>query len=266
LAVANYPPVSVSDSSNQTSFEWTYYENGVDVHSKKLQIGLMGEEVNFCDTWNLFTVGTFGVLSEEEAKSIGWAAAQSYNITRVAENGTATVLHLGWANARTEITLGMIPRQMGNDSTPGISNYRSMGNATRDPMKLYPLWQMIFYFNESVGDSVGIQVGVWGDTKEISYCLEYGFLGSPSPSSTPTASPSPPSTSSPTNQSFSSTSASPPAQTESSTSLADENLNPTPNGNDSLLQGVALEAVAAAVVVAVTGVFLVKRRGRKRMG
>jgi hypothetical protein len=57
---------------------------------------------------------------------------------------------------------------------------------TRDPLTLYPYWQFVFHINETIAGNVGIQVSLWGDTKEIVYCHGYGFLGSPD--STPSSS------------------------------------------------------------------------------
>lgn len=37
---------------------------------------------------------------------------------------------------------------------------------------------MIFYFKK-IGGTVGIVVGVWGDTGEIAYITLYGYLGTP---------------------------------------------------------------------------------------
>ena len=92
----------------------------------------------------------------------------------------------------------MIPGQIYNRDPE--DHFVSGGNATRDPLALYPQWQMVFYFNKSIGGAVGIQVGVWGDTKEVAYISEYGYLGgqggnpttptTPSPSMEPTPTPS----------------------------------------------------------------------------
>ena len=58
------------------------------------------------------------------------------------------------------------------------------GKIARDPLKLYPYWQLYFYFpGGEIGDYSGIQLGIWGDTKEIIYCSGFGFHGTSAPSS-----------------------------------------------------------------------------------
>jgi hypothetical protein len=75
------------------------------------------------------------------------------------------------------MTLG----QLYNDS--GLLGL-SMGSTQRDGLTLYPLWKFLFHC-EPIGGVQSIQVGVWGDTKEIAYCGTYGFFGMPATSSSP---------------------------------------------------------------------------------
>jgi hypothetical protein len=60
-----------------------------------------------------------------------------------------------------------------------FEDYHIPSNMSRDPLMLYPYWAVHFYFNESIGGNVGIQVGVWGDTGEILYCSGFGYYGVP---------------------------------------------------------------------------------------
>jgi hypothetical protein len=39
------------------------------------------------------------------------------------------------------------------------------------------MWSAVFYFNQPIGNIAGIQVGVWGDTKEVAYCRPQRYLG-----------------------------------------------------------------------------------------
>ena len=52
-------------------------------------------------------------------------------------------------------------------------NYSS--STSRDPFILYPYWNIRFYFKEEISRISGIDVGIWGDTGEISYCSIFGF-------------------------------------------------------------------------------------------
>jgi hypothetical protein len=39
-------------------------------------------------------------------------------------------------------------------------------------------WQFYFYFKGGeIGGYSGVQVGIWGDTKEINFCSGFGFYG-----------------------------------------------------------------------------------------
>jgi hypothetical protein len=60
---------------------------------------------------------------------------------------------------------------------------------TRNSTALYPLWTINFYFNKLYYNAYGIQVGIWGDTKEVFYCESLITLGSSS-AGNPTAAPS----------------------------------------------------------------------------
>jgi len=79
------------------------------------------------------------------------------------------------SNAPYDVNLYMVPFRFQERDFPS--------NMTRDPLTLYPYWQLHFYFNESIAGNVGVQVGVWGDTGEIIYCSGHGYLGSSGPSS-----------------------------------------------------------------------------------
>jgi hypothetical protein len=194
------PSVTISGNMKQetteTGVKWTYTEKGVNMPNKCLTIDFGGNELLFADTWNLYTVGCFSVVSEDEAKSVGWEAAENYDLVLVDENGTLFSVHPDWTNMTFEIALNMIPGQIYKRLPE--DNFVDPGNVTRDPLALYPLWQMVFYFHENIGDVVGVQVGVWGDSEEVAYISEYGYLGPyVIPTPTPTISPTPASTPSP---------------------------------------------------------------------
>ena len=172
------PSVTVSGNmkqeTTQTGVRWTYTEKGVDMPSKCLAIDFGSNELLFADTWNLYTVGSFSTISEDQAKSIGWKAAENYDLVLVYENGTLFSGHPDWTDMTYQIAVNMIPGQIYKQLPE--DNFVDPGNVTRNPLALYPLWQMVFYFHEYIGDTVGIQVGVWGDSKEVAYISEYGYL------------------------------------------------------------------------------------------
>ena len=231
--------------------DWIYTEGGWDMAWKCLSIGFGSDMLDFVDTWNLFKVGSLSAISEDEAKSIGWAAARNYNLTLTYKNGTEVPETAKWSNV-SEISFSMVLGQYHKMDPDSDVN---SGSVNREPLSLYPLWQMKFNFGKGIIRPVGIQVSVWGDTKEIAQInLLYGhlsLLGDPDTSSPELqpeslANPTPPPTdNTEINQSTTSTEPSPeatqfwnPSQPESG----------NPSMNLFLLGGAA--AVAAAVAVA----------------
>jgi hypothetical protein len=226
--------------------------------------------LSFSDTWNLYKVGSLNVISEDEAKSIGWEAAKNYTIPFTYENGTTVAMKPKWSNVY-EIEISMGHYNMAPDFPV------DPGGVNREPLSLYPRWNMLFYF-ESIGGLGGVQVCVWGDTKEIAYVRLYGAHGfppfetpgtsptpEPQPESTPTASPEdlaeasawstlPPTDKPHENQDPTSTEPSPEA-TQSENPSQTGSSNPSAN---MFLVGGMVAAVAAAIAVA--SAVLKKRR------
>lgn len=168
---------NIKQQTKQESVKWTYNENGVDMPNKCLKIDFGSGKLHFVDTWNLFTVASFSVISENEVNQIAHDAANKYNLTLIGENDTLIVPEKPeWSN-RTTIVMNMIPGEIYNDEVNKANPVVSAGNATRDPMALYPLWETVCYFSKNIGNVYGIAVGVWGDTKEIAYITPYGYLG-----------------------------------------------------------------------------------------
>jgi hypothetical protein len=186
---------STSDNTTSTQIAWVYTANNVDAQPKQLSISFTsfdgGVQVNFVDTWGLYSVAD-NDLSQAEATSIAWQAAQNYRFAMGNENGVTTYVQPVWANVTPSVGIAMVPGQEFNDSLVKTLNWTA-GSTVRDPLTLYPLWQTVFYLNQSVGDAVGVQVGVWGDTTEVAYCSEFSYFGLSGPSTTaePTISNSP---------------------------------------------------------------------------
>ncbi len=240
---------NVKQETTQTGVSWIYTDKGVDMPNKCLKTDFGANELHFADTWNLFTVGCFSVVSEDEVKQIAFDAANNYNLTLVGENGTLIVAEKpGWS--RTSIVLNMVPGEICNDELRKKIGIVSGGNATRDPMALYPLWETVLYFSERVGSVYGIAVGVWGDTTEIAYITPYGYLDAPPQDPNTTTSTDPPADE-PEEKPAEQTDPSP-TQTEITTKLESSN----PPSSIYLIAGIA----ATATAVAVAAVALKKRR------
>jgi hypothetical protein len=168
---------NVKLETTEKRIRWIYTDRDVDMIGKIVSISFGSNSLSFRDTWNLFSVGSFSVISREEALQIALDAANNHDLTLVGANDTAHVVEKpGWSN-RTSIALSMVPGEIYNTELNMRTQFRTGGNATRDPLMLYPLWKTVFYFSENVGHITGIQVGVWGDTKEIHYISAIGYLG-----------------------------------------------------------------------------------------
>lgn len=217
----------------QESITWIYTDRGVDMPNKVLKIDFGSNDLRFVDTWNLFTVGCFSAVSEDEAIRIGWDAAKNYNLTLIGENGPYNP-KTEWSN-RTYVKLNMIPGQIHNIAAE--DNFVNPSNATRDPLALYPQWFLVFYFNKSIAAGhrsiAGIAVGLWGDTKEIASTGISDYKGVTGEHPYTTTEPSS-------------------TQTENTTKSESSN----PSSSMYLIAGIAATAIAIAVVV----VALKKRR------
>lgn len=241
---------NMKQETTQKGVSWIYTEKGVDMPNKCLKIDFGINKLHFVDTWNLFTIGSFSVVSEDEVKQIAFDAANNYNLTLVGENGTLIVAEKPeWSN-RTSIVLNMVPGEIYNDELSKEIGIVSGGNATRDPMALYPLWETVLYFSERVGSVYGIAVGVWGDTKEIAYITPYGYLDAPAEDPDTTTSTDPPADEPEENPAEQTEPSS--TQTEITTKLESSN----PPSNMYLIAGIAVTAIAFVVAA----VALKKRR------
>lgn len=214
---------SMKMETTATGIKWIYTERGVDMPNKCLVIDFGGNGLFFADTWNLYTVGCFSVISEAEAVEIAFAAAKSYNLTLVGEGGVLIHVQPDWSNMTYTIVLNMIPGQIYTRDPNDHSV--NPGSAVRDPLALYPLWESVFYFGKNVGHTVGIAVGVWGDTKEIAYITPYGYLGNTEGNQTAPA-------------------ATPPESSPSEVPMEPENNSSL---NAYLIVGLAIVAIVAAV-------------------
>ena len=189
---------SSNANGDATKIAWIYSIDGVDVPRKSLSLGIYdvsgAVQISFSDTWGLWSVADIGI-SEAEAKSIAWNTARNYNLTLHGEDNSTITKKPDWTDDPfTEAALTMTPGQSYNNTLNNALHDANMGSIARNGLTLYPIRQFVFHFNKQIGDIVGIQIGVWGDTKEIAYNGTYGFYGSfptPTASVQPVTSPQP---------------------------------------------------------------------------
>jgi hypothetical protein len=175
-SVTDLSPTSVTiDNINfqvsiegKTRLQWIYTENGTVMDRKRVDMSFRSNAlVSFTDTWSFYKVSRLSVISSEEATSIAREAAQEVE-WRVghADGTTETVKAPDLANATYDVNFMMLPYR-------GLQPDEFPSKLPRDCETLYPYWQFHFYFGEKIGGAIGVQVGVWGDTKEIIYASSY---------------------------------------------------------------------------------------------
>jgi len=167
----------VTKKGDKTRINWIYTEGGISMNWKRLSIEFCNNSFeSFRDSWGLYSVSGLSKISREEAVQIALEAAQQLEIRIGHEDRETEIVKVpDLSNAPYDVNLYMVPFRFEERDFPS--------NMTRDPLTLYPYWQLHFYFNESIAGNVGVQVGVWGDTGEIIYCSGHGYLGSSGPSS-----------------------------------------------------------------------------------
>ena len=179
--------VEISLSANYSSIKWTYTENGLDIPFKSIKIDFRDND--FCwfgDSWSLYKTSMTNTLSKDDAITLGFTTAKNYPVHLAKFDGdkvTSVEITPDWSNTTSEATLSMLPGTSFNNTLPAIpsapnaTSYPISSKTTRNALTLYPLWQLVFYFAKPIGSVVGIEVGVWGDIREVAYCREYGHLG-----------------------------------------------------------------------------------------
>jgi hypothetical protein len=186
-SVGDLPPTEISDGNitfqvskdgDRTRIQWIYTESGVLMNYKRVGIEFRNSTFeSFRDTWSLYSVSGLSVISSEEAVQIALEAAQNcdLHIFNQDKNETQNIKPPDLSDAPYDVSLTMVPYR--------YLDYHIPSKMPRDPLTLYPFWQVHFYFEENIAGNVGMQVGVWGDTREIVYCSGFGYLGA---SGTPT--------------------------------------------------------------------------------
>ena len=159
-------------SSNQSSIMQTstvryfFSSNGVDYVRRGLFLGFINGSFDyFSDTWNLVSVGPPNLLSRQEALDLAWSTANSFNLSFISQDGSIYQVKPDLTNATVDASLSY---------------------TLRNSSELNPLWNIYYYFAKPVHGDYGIQVAIWGDTKEIMDCQSMTTLGTPdtpSPSS-----------------------------------------------------------------------------------
>jgi hypothetical protein len=143
-----------------------FSKDGSDYPSKGLSLQFLnGSLSDVCDTCSIIYIGAPNVLSRQEALDMAWTAANNFNLSFISENGSTYEVKPDLTNATVE----------------DIHLSYTLRNSTQ----LHPLWFIYIFFNQSINGDYGIQVSIWGDTKEVYNCQALTTLGTPDIPSTP---------------------------------------------------------------------------------
>jgi hypothetical protein len=161
----------VSKDGDKTLIQWIFMQENVSMKWKRVSIEFRNNTfVSFRDTWALYNVSGLSKISSEQAAQIALDAAQKSEFRIVHGDGEREIIKApDLSGAPYSVDFSMVPFRNQENTIPSKLH--------RDPLTLYPYWQVHFYFNETIAGYVGIQVGVWGDTSEIIYCSGFGYHG-----------------------------------------------------------------------------------------
>jgi hypothetical protein len=236
--------ISITPMSNveNIKLQWMYIENGLEIPRKAVSILFKdGTLYSFHDSWNLLTIGGHSEISQEEALSMAWTTAQKYTLKFGSENGSVIEVKPDLSNVTAKVLFSM---------------------TTRNSTALYPLWQVYYYFNKNYYGAYGIQIGIWGDTKEVFYCKSLSNLGDYGTGSSATSDPNNPSTFSPGVTSGSSGNSLADSGTQNTGPQANNQSMENDNNSSFNIYLIAIVVIGIAVSVAAIGIGIKKRRSK----
>ena len=159
----------VSKNADRTRIQWIYTENGVYMTWKRVDIAFRNNVLDsFIDNWQIYSVSGLSVINSEEAYQLALETAQNTEFRIVNDYRNETVTLPDLSDSVYQMYFTMVPYRNETSHNPS--------KISRDPLTLYPYWQFYFYFKGGeIGGYSGVQVGIWGDTKEIVYCNGFGY-------------------------------------------------------------------------------------------
>jgi hypothetical protein len=149
--------LTVTNQENSTSIKWTYSVNGADFPQKSVGVNFKdGLFENFGDGYNLYAIGSELKISREQAIAIALEHAKNY--TFEVSKGSESYVKVDFKidESKTETT-------------------QSAG--AREPLTLYPSWNVQLNFDKMYGSYYGIQAVIWGDNGEIDFFNPTGTGG-----------------------------------------------------------------------------------------
>jgi hypothetical protein len=235
---------SVTGDSAQLT--WSDSPNGIYNAGKSVSLRISnGHLTGFWDRWNLYRIGSSSVnVSREEAISIARERAKNYQL----------FMNVGGLSNGTLVSVPF------NILTYPVNTSLSM--VAREPLTLYPFWQVWLWFDKPVHNTYGLAVSMWADTGEFVRISQVGTYGSTGETSTaPSDSSSSPSSSS-SSPTQSSTSPAESPNEAPSTTPPKEQATPT-EGTTTPASTYIIAAVAAAIIIPIAIVAIAIKKRRK---
>jgi hypothetical protein len=155
----------VSINGERTCVRWIYTDGIITAEYKRVELDFENNVFTaFSDMWSIYKIGPVVGVSFDEVLEIAREAAENVELHVMAEDGLEQTFNVpDLSNATYSYYFLMTPYQTGSPTS----------NSSREPATLYPYWQFTFYFNKCVGRYSGVEVGLWGDNKEISSARGY---------------------------------------------------------------------------------------------
>jgi|WetSurMetagenome_2_1015567.scaffolds.fasta_scaffold173143_1 hypothetical protein len=164
----------VEQNGGKTDLQWICIHDGVSMGAwKRVWMSFSNNSlVGFMDTWGLYQLGESNVISSDQALKTALTAAQNYKIKVGYENGTNETLSVPNLSGTHHFdSFAYLPYSFAEETLAS--------NTSRAPLTLYPIWRIQFSFpNGTIGGLDGVDVGVLGDTGEVSYVTGIGYYGS----------------------------------------------------------------------------------------
>jgi len=152
--------LEVSNKDGSTLLSWKYTANSLDFPLKQTSLRFRNGSLWFMNDWNLYNIGNINInTSKEEAIEIARKAVRSIPTLHVKlGDGSVTDVQCNLADEPVKAELNSGPRE---------------------PLTLFPLWHVQFYFDEVHYGYYGVAVDIWADTKQVYRINPTGLLADP---------------------------------------------------------------------------------------
>ncbi len=150
--------LTVTNEDNLTIVKAYYTADGADFPQKSIGVTFKnGIFYDFGNGWNLYKIGSEGLqISREQAIEIALMQAKNYTFQVSQGTDNYSTVNFTIDESKTVTTLSAGPRE---------------------PLTLYPVWNIQLYFDKLYYNYYGIQAVIWADTGQIDFFNPTGMGG-----------------------------------------------------------------------------------------